>query len=160
MDDIQLPNSDGIQLKSKNPPNNMGKLLGCLGIFFILICILALVFGIFKFNLNSSSIYITEAVVTTNIDEAGNPDGVSTSFLPTQPRIYCLVKVEASQPVNVGIRWYLENDLVFQDQQLVDQWRAFYIEPLPGHQFIQGNYRVEIYLVSDALRTINFTVKE
>lgn len=160
MNEKQPPNSIDSQLKSKNPRIQIFKLLGYFGIALILIYSLASAFGIFEFNLNISPIYITKAVVATDIDELGNPKRVSTSFLPTQNRIYCLVKVEASKPVNVGVRWFLENDLIFQDQQMVDQWRAFYIQPLPGHQFLQGNYRVEIYLVSDAVKTINFTVKE
>jgi hypothetical protein len=131
--------------------------LGCIVSFLILTGIIFLII-LRNTDLRQGTITITDIVMTSELDEEGQPVSATTYFSADQPRIYCHVTVSSPKPVNVGIRWYREGELIFVDSALVNGWRAFYIEPLPGEQFQEGNYKVEIYFVEKSVREIEFTI--
>jgi len=79
-------------------------------------------------------------------------------FPPETPRIYCIVKVVAPKPVHVGIRWIYEDEVIFVDEGTFNGDYGFYISPLPGEQFREGNYRVEIFLIEETIKSADFTV--
>jgi hypothetical protein len=117
------------------------------------------ILGVIRVTLTTGTATITNVFTTTGLDSQGNPQPSQSSFPPDQSRIYCVVTVSSSKPVNVGVRWFLENELIFEDRALVNNWRAFFIQPLPGELFKKGNYRIEVYLIREPVRTINFSVK-
>jgi hypothetical protein len=49
--------------------------------------------------------------------------------------------------------------MIFEHQELVQTWRAFYIESLPGKTFPEGDYQVEILLANQVVRTVKFSVR-
>ena len=131
--------------------------LGCFGILIIVFVVTVLV--VFsRIQMNAGRIEITKAAITTGIDEQGNPLPSTDHFPADQPRIYCYVSVSSPKPISLGARWFYGDTLIYKDMELVNGWRAFYIEPSPGEIFKEGEYRVEIYLVDEAIRTITFTV--
>lgn len=96
--------------------------------------------------------------MTTGVDAQGNLLPSVDHFTPDQPRIYCYVAVTSPKPISIGVRWFYEDQLFFNYAQAVDIQEIFYIQPLPGEKFKEGKYRVEIYFVDKAIRTLNFTV--
>lgn len=133
--------------------------LGCM-IFSVSFCLISLILLVKTKMLVNESITITDVVLTTGITEQLQPLDSVTRFSIKQPRIYSLISISSSKPINVGVRWYYEDDLIYDDRAIVEDKRAFYIEPLPGGQFKPGRYKVEVYLVDEALRTMEFTVSK
>ena len=136
---------------------------GCLIFLGILSGILILIAIIFVFvfrnvNVSKGTITITDVVLTSELDEQGQSVSATNYFNVEQQRIYCRITISSPKPVNVGIRWYREGELIFEDRALVNGWRAFYIEPLPGEKFQEGKYKVEIYLVDKSVRELEFTI--
>lgn len=129
-------------------------------VVLFLIVIITILIKILDINIVSGKITIENVVITGEIDAQGNPLAPSNHFNPEQPRIYCVVTVSAPKGINVGIRWYFEDQLIFEERGMVDSWRAFYIQPLPGKMFLEGNYRAEVYLIDEMVRTVYFTVGE
>jgi hypothetical protein len=134
-------------------------------LFFVCAVVVLLIFiltKILRIGLYPSvgSISIDEVSLTTGIDVAGQPIDSTTSFNSHQSKIYCFIKITSPKPVNVGIRWYYENHLIYDDNALVDGSRVFYIQPVEGELFPAGHYHLEIYLLKENLRAINFSVTE
>jgi hypothetical protein len=130
---------------------------GCI-ILAVAFCLLSLIMLVKTNMLVNEPITITDVVLTTGITSQLQPLDSVTRFPFTQPRIYCLISISSPKPVNVGVRWYYEGNLIYDDKAIVENSRAFYIEPLPGNDFKPGKYKVEVYLVNEALRTMEFTV--
>jgi hypothetical protein len=129
-------------------------------VLFVIVILSLLLAKILRINIISGKIMIENVVITGEIDAQGNPLAPSNQFNPNQPRIYCVVTVSAPKEINVGIRWYFEDKLIFEERAMVDRWRAFYIQPLPGKKFPEGNYRAEVYLIENRVRTVYFTIGE
>ena len=154
---IEISTSPHLQVKRMRTILKLFAGLGCLFIFF-LITLLGL--GIIKLNVTTTSgaIAITDVVTTTGFDSQGQPLPSSNRFSLNETRIYCFVTVKSPNPVNVGVRWFFENSLIYEDNATFNGSRAFFLQPLPGKVFQQGDYRVEIYLVEETLRTVQFSV--
>ena len=129
-------------------------------LFLVIICVTIALTARVQLNAVSGSISITDARVTSRIDEQGKPLSSDNIFSTQEPRIYCYVEVSAPKAVNIGVRWYRENELIFESREMVYQWRTFYIEPLSGRRFEEGNYRVDVFLINDPIVTIPFTVED
>jgi hypothetical protein len=152
-----------VSTKTENKPKKLSikwwLVGGIAGAFILFVICLAIIFtGKLQLNAVSGPIYITQAGLTSGFDEQGMPLPSDNKFSTTQPRIYCYVEISAPKPVNVGVRWYRENELIFEMRELVDKRRAFYIQNQPGHTFEEGNYRVELFLIEDPILTIPFTI--
>jgi hypothetical protein len=130
---------------------------GILLMIGLLICVV-IVFSTIKIGYNTGSIKITDARITTGIDPQGNPLPAVEEIKNSEPIVYCYVRLSAPKPILVGARWYLNNKLVYERQEMVDEWGAFLIQPKPGTTFQEGDYRVEVYLVKEALKTLHFKV--
>jgi hypothetical protein len=157
---MSIDKKPGNELKSE-VGNVKGKKYIRYGIvLFIIVLVSLLLLKILHINIISGKITIEKVVIAGEIDAQGNPLAPSNQFNPNQPRIYCVVTVSAPKEINVGIRWYFEDKLIFEERAMVDRWRAFYIQPLPGKKFPEGNYRAEVYLIEDRVRTVYFTVGE
>jgi hypothetical protein len=120
-------------MKTKHGITRTGCLIsaGCITSFLILIGII-LFFVVRNINVSQGAITISDVVLTSELDEKGQPVSSTNHFSADQPRIYCRITLSSPKPVNVGVRWYREGGLIFEDSALVNGWRAFYIEPLPG----------------------------
>ena len=151
--------STNTESKPKKSSNKWWLVGGVAGSILLFVLCLAVIFTA-KLQLNTVSgpISITQAGLTSGFDEQGMPLPSDNKFPTTQPRIYCYVEISAPKSVNVGVRWYREDELIFEMRELVDRRRAFYIQNQPGHTFEEGNYRVELFLIEDPILTIPFTV--
>lgn len=131
--------------------------LGCIS---LLVIFCGLVFSLIRVRVQSAlgPIHITDARIAVTIDDQGTPPPSVSAIRPDQPRIYCFIAISAPKPVVVGARWFHEEQLIFEDQALVETWRAFYIQPLPGEKFSEGEYRVEILLQKMVIKTLYFSV--
>ncbi|WP_347245954.1 hypothetical protein [Thermogutta sp.] len=103
-------------------------------------------------------IVVRDAFLTTEVAPNGTTGERATEFPVDTPRIWCIVDVEAPKPVRVGVRWYYGEKLLWDHIQVVERRGGWYIEPPPGEQFAAGEYRVEVYLVRKAIRTLYFRV--
>ncbi len=157
---MSIDKRTGNELNSEVGNPKAKKILRYSIVLFVIVIISLLITKILRINIISGKITIKNVVVTGEIDALGNPLAPSNHFNPDQLRIYCVVTVSAPKEINVGIRWYFEDKLIFEDRAMVDRWRAFYIQPLPGNMFQEGNYRAEVYLIVETLRSVYFTVGE
>lgn len=133
--------------------------VGCAGLSILCTLAIVAIGATMRIERTSGSITITDVYLTTGLDAQGQPLPATTQFPPGQPRIYCVVTISAPKPVNVGVRWFYGDELIFDSMALVDGRRAYFIEPPPGKVFSEGEYRVEVYLVKDPVRVIHFSVK-
>ena len=129
--------------------------VGCL-MALALVCGLSLL--IVRIERTAGTITITEVILTTGFDAQGQPLAQANQFSPEQPRIYCVVKVSAPKPVNVGVRWFYSNEIIADEVVIVDGQHAWHIQPPAGQVFQEGVYRVEVYLVKEPVRTVYFSV--
>jgi hypothetical protein len=146
-------NSDEIDdLKVPHRRRFLWMIIPCSIAVFIVLCIILFVGSqIIQIDTQSGSIDISEMYLTSGLDSQGKPLPPVDRFPPDTPRIFCVVKVIAPKPVNVGIRW------IYEDEIIHGTW-AFYIAPLPGEQFREGDYRVEIFLIEETIEQANFSV--
>lgn len=105
-------------------------------------------------------VFIKDAFLTAEVRADGTTGERTTEFPSDTPRIWCIVDVEAPKPIRVGVRWYYEGKLIVDQVQIVERRGGWYIEPIPGERFQPGEYRVEVYLVRKAIRTLYFKVTE
>jgi hypothetical protein len=154
-------------MKTSRVVNRKRKLIW-IGVFavgllsFGCLCIAVLVLLVSNGTLNAptSSITIDDAFMTTGLDAQRQPFPATTLFSSGQAKIYCFVTITASQPIPIGVRWFYQSDLILEQKEMVNGKGAFVIVPPSGKKFQIGEYRVEIYLVKDALRTVYFSVDQ
>lgn len=140
-------------MKNKgNPP----KIFLYISLFFIILLLIFLNVYVAK---TTGTLIIKDIIVTSGIDPNGIPLASRDIFPVNQERIFCYISVFSPKPVRVGVRWYLREILIFEEENLVNGWRAFFIEPQQGENFPIGEYRVEIYLVRKSIRTVYFSVE-
>ena len=130
--------------------------IGCVGI--VLIIAILFLTNIIRLGVSAGPITITEVVMTTGLDSQGRPLSNQSRFPPDQPRILCYISISSPAPARIGIRWYHEDELLLDKINEVSGNAVSYIQPRPGHLFQEGEYRVEIYFVKEAVKTINFSV--
>jgi len=151
-------------IKSNSTIEKIGKSKWIKYSFLALICFITLsilvwfVVSNLKIRLSTGTIEITDIVLTTGLDSQGKPLQYESRFSTAQARIYCVIFISSPKPVNVIVWWYFQDQLIFEDAAVVNQWRAFYIEPLQGMEFPEGDYRVEISLVNIPVRVVYFSV--
>ncbi len=124
----------------------------------LMVLLLSSACGIVQFK--SGTITITNAFTTSGIDSSGQPLAPATEFHTKTSRIYCIVSVDSPSLVPVGVRWFFENELFYDQVIRTDRSAplAMFIEPLPGESFPVGSYRAEVYLVKEAVRVLDFIV--
>jgi|YNPNPStandDraft_1061719.scaffolds.fasta_scaffold23693_3 hypothetical protein len=109
-------------------------------------------------KVEKGSIVVKDAFLTAEVTPNGNTGERAFKFPADTHRIWCIVEVEAPRPVQVGVRWYYQGELLLDQVQVVSKRGGWYIEPPPGEYFPVGEYRVEVYLVKRAVRTLYFEV--
>jgi hypothetical protein len=147
--------------KTPNPHPWLPWLLGGCGLALVFACaaaILLLVFGTFRLTASEGTVTISKFYLTTGLDAEGEPLPPTTEFRSTQETIYAIVSVSAPKPINVGVRWFQGETLIYDARDMVEGSRFFWISPPPGASFEPGQYRAEVYLVSDPVRTVEFTI--
>jgi len=115
--------------------------------------------GQIQVSSNAGTITISDAYTTTGLDEGGQPLDPTAVFDTNQDTIYLIVLVDSPSPVRVGVRWFFEDELISDQSSTVQGGGGWWwLTPPPGEAFQPGDYRAEVYLVEDAIRTVNFTV--
>jgi hypothetical protein len=133
---------------------------GALALCLLVACLLVRAAGIsFSPSLSRGSVTISDVVLTSGVTADLAPVDDVDHFDSSVPYIWCLVTLQTDQPVSIGARWYYGDTLVRDDRLHTDGVAAFAVEPGGGHSFPEGQYRVEIYLVEEPLRTVYFTVE-
>jgi len=125
-----------------------------------LLCALMLLILLFRSRIIIGNIEMNEVILTNGVDRDGTYLPSKDVFSTADPRIYCYVSISSPKPVLIGVRWYMGSMLIYEDQEMVDGWRAFYIEPLQSTGFIEGEYRVEVFLVDKSVRTLDFSIEK
>lgn len=132
---------------------------GVVALCLLIACLLIQITGAsLSLNLSRGSITISDVVLTSDVTPDFAPVNDISHFDSSAPRIWCLVTLQTDRSVHVGARWYYGNDLLRDDMLQTERVAAFFIEPGEGYSFPEGQYRVEIYLVEEPLRTMYFTV--
>ena len=129
----------------------------------ILLCIAAFVLLRAAGNLNidriSGDVYITEAHLTAAPEGSSSGNGSSgPPFHPHTEEIHLITTVQSDAPVPVGVRWYREGDLIFEERARVMGTVAWYVRPGTLNYFQPGHYKVEIFLVEEPVRTLEFEI--
>lgn len=110
----------------------------------------------------SGTIYVGEPVMSKAIDERGDPIEPTTVFKTTDKRIYCTIDIRGPDHVRLGARWYYGDKLIYD--RVIDFGRqrrgGWWVDVGPDGKFPPGDYRVEIYLLKDPIRTSLFQVTE
>ncbi len=116
----------------------------------------------YSFPLRSDSISIEEPVMARGIDEEGNPVEPTSVFGRADRQIYCVVAFRGPENLHLGARWYY-GEVVVADYviNLGKRQHGFWqLTTKQGQPFPPGDYRVEIYVIKEPLKTIHFKVEE
>lgn len=135
--------------------------------FLIFSCALGFILltksGVLKLERDSGTVRISDTYLTTDPDDPNAEifratDGLIT-FSREEPIIHLITTIDSDNPVAVGVRWYRENDLIFQQIHRVNGTVAWFIEPRELPHFQSGLYRVVVYLGNDPVRTMTFEIR-
>lgn len=110
----------------------------------------------------SGPIWLDEPVLARGLSEQGEPIDATILFRTSDSRIYCSVKMQGPDGVRLGARWYY-GDKVIYDRVLdlgTKRRATWWLEVSPGQRFPVGHYRVEIYLLKEAVKVEDFQVIE
>lgn len=127
--------------------------------------LMILLTGCFGITVNSGSsgtVKITELVMAKDVTSDGNPIEPALEFNTNDKRIYCIVGVTGPENVRIGSRWYFGDKLIYDRMLSLGTQRrgTFWLDMAPGQKFPVGDYRVEIYLIKEPIKTITFKVVE
>ncbi len=109
----------------------------------------------------SGAIYIEEPIMAKGADDQGNPKEPTSIFTTADKRIYCTVAIRGPDHVKLGARWYYGDKLIGTEQWIdlgTIHRGVWWLEMAPGRTFPPGNYRIEIFLVQAADKTVPFKV--
>jgi len=109
----------------------------------------------------SGAFVVNDPIMTTGLTADGQPVDNLTTFSSTTSRIYCFVSIQGPESVRLGSRWYREDELLY-DSGLIEVGSDRYISwsmSRTAEEFEEGNYRVEIYAISDAILVKRFTIR-
>ena len=127
---------------------------------FGLCCIAAFIFVpmVFKVNVSGGGYSIESVTLSTDL-ENGQPVGVTTVFKPSDT-IICTVKTTGIKDGIIGMRWYLDDQKIYETAgKTQDNVISTYIQSNKNAILPEGKYRVEIFMVEEALETVYFEVK-
>lgn len=133
---------------------------GTLVLCLLTTCLLARLSGVtLSPGISRGSVTISDVVLTTAINPDLSPVDNVTHFAPSAPRIWCVITLQTNRAVPIGVRWYhgdtlVRDDMIRTDKKVI----ASFVEPGEGRSFPEGQYRVEVYMVKEPLRTVYFTV--
>ena len=125
------------------------------GMYFILIQT-----GLFQFTRQSGPITIQDAYLTLDPELSKPTSGQTPTFPADTSRIYLAVFLESEIPVHLGVRWYFEDELIFQQSGTFDRPFVWYIQSETEVGFLPGIYRAEIHLIKEPIRILEFTIEE
>jgi len=101
---------------------------------------------------------IDEVILTSELDQDGQPVNNLTKFTPSQT-INCWVGIRGIKGL-IGMRWYYQDQLVYNGYGATEwQQISTYIRSTPPQLLPKGQYRVEIYTVEKPHETVYFTVE-
>lgn len=111
---------------------------------------------------NEGPVWLGELVVTTEMDEKGEPTDAVTELSYGIERVYCFLRIRGPENVVLGMRVF------YEDQLAGEAALAFGAERKAARDIVnkktsgplpRGRYRCEVFAVKDALRTAEFTIK-
>jgi hypothetical protein len=101
---------------------------------------------------------IEEVVLTSELDQVGQPVSSSTKFTPSQT-ITCWVATRGAEGL-IGMRWYYQDQLIYNGYGETHQNQiSTYIRSTPPQLLPKGQYRVEIYTVEKPHESVYFTIE-
>lgn len=111
---------------------------------------------------NRGPVWIDELIVTSGFDADGEPIDQVEVLGPDVSRVYCFARITGPNQVQMGIRWYHEDQLIWTDVMAFGTGRtkAVFLAREGDQPFPPGNYRCEIYAVEKALQEARFRVEE
>ena len=155
------PVQNEVQIQEKKPSKFPRWLLFVVPILLIGICcvVLAVVIKPF-FNVNvKSGGYSIESVTLSSDFQDYQPVDVKDVFNPSEA-IICTVKTIGIEDGIIGMRWYLGENLIYEHaEKTKNNSISTYIESNKSAVLPEGKYRVEIFMVEEALETVYFEVK-
>ncbi len=110
----------------------------------------------------SGPFVVHDPIMTTGLTADGQPVDNVTTFDSTTSRIHCFVNIQGPESVRLGSRWYREDELLY-DSGLVEVGADRYISwsmSRTADEFEEGNYRVEIYVISDPIKVKHFAIRK
>ena len=115
---------------------------------------------VLQISSRTGSVKIHDAYLTLDKDLPKMEQIGPPIFLTDSDRIYLVVILETEKPVNVGVRWYWEDELITQENASLDRPFAWYIQSETTGGFQPGNYRAEIYLIEKAIHSLDFIIQK
>jgi hypothetical protein len=131
--------------------------------FFVSGLTIVFLLGCALLNLHVSPIAmtVTELSACSGVNEAGEFVGLSQKVLSNQDRIYACGYVETVEPVDLEIRWYHKDELVFHQtgKNLKGEFLSF-VQPGKSGVFPKGEYRIDVLFGGSVLRSAKFVVED
>lgn len=150
-----------VQTAEKKPSKFPRWLLISALILIVCICCVVLAFVIkpfFNLNLKSGG-YSIESVTLSSDFQDYQPVDIKNVFNPSEA-IICTVKTTGIEDGIIGMRWYLGENLIYEyTGKTENNSISTYIESNNSAVLPEGKYRVEIFMVEEALETVYFEVK-
>ena len=158
MAENELPNEVSTEKKVSKFPR---WLLIATPILLVGVCCILLVVVVKPFtNLNvQGGGYSIESVTLSTGLEDGQPVGIQEVFLPSD-KIICTVKTSGVDGGIIGMRWYLNDEKIFEQAgKTVNNSIGTFIQGDGSTLLPEGKYRVEIFITGEPLETVYFEVK-
>jgi hypothetical protein len=132
--------------------------IGILGACCIaIIAAVLLLPSIFKVNMESGGYSIDEVILSSDLED-GQPVDIQNEFKPSDA-IICTVKTIGVDGI-ITMKWYLGENLIYEFTGKTQNNRlSTYIESNSSSVIPEGEYHVDILILSDVLETVNFSVK-
>jgi hypothetical protein len=114
----------------------------------------------FSCRLEPVAYSIDQVILTSELDDKGYPVGSKSVFRPSE-RIICVVTTTGTDGGIVGMRWYYQDKLIFEQfGKTQNNMIGTYIQSNRSVVLEEGYYRVDILITGETpLKTVNFTVK-
>ena len=155
------PVQNEVQIQEKKPSKFPRWLLFVVPILLIGICCVVLSVVIrpfFNVNLKSGG-YSIESVTLSSDFQNYQPVDIKDVFNPSEA-IICTVKTSGIEDGIIGMRWYLGENLIYEyTEKTKNNLISTYIESNSSAVLPEGKYRVEIFMVEEAIETVYFEVK-
>jgi hypothetical protein len=113
------------------------------------------------FNNTRGFIWLDDPIITSGLDADGEPVDEIEVFTSPVNRVHCFLRIRGPDQVQLGVRWYYQDDLIWTDTMNFGQKRkaSVFLARDGDKPFPPGDYRCEIYAVEDTLRIAHFRIE-
>lgn len=113
-------------------------------------------------KMNEGPVWLGELVITTEMDQKGDPTDNVAELSYGIERVYCFLRIRGPENVVLGMRVFYEDQLAGEADLSFGPARKAardIVNKKTGGPLPRGRYRCEVFAVKDALRTAEFTIK-